>query len=118
MRAQRQRRRRSRVFQELPPPPAADLGTRQPADLVAYGRHDEHGRDVQLAPAGEDGAGPDRGRPDDRIPTHPAAVAAKTARQAQLPNRVAHLNGKPRAGGRFHLGESGSRVMPGRLPRS
>ena len=38
------------VFQELPAPPVADLAVQQPADVVADGRHDEHGRDAQLAP--------------------------------------------------------------------
>jgi hypothetical protein len=60
------------------PLPVPDLVAQQPAGLVAYGRHDEHSRDVQLALAGEDGA--DRGRPDERDTMYPAAVAAKTAR--------------------------------------
>jgi hypothetical protein len=38
-----------RMFQELPAHPVADLEAQQPAGLVACGRHDEHGRDVQLA---------------------------------------------------------------------
>jgi len=56
----------SRVFQELPAPPVADLVPQQPADLVAYGRNDEHGGDVQLALAGEDRRASDHGCPDDR----------------------------------------------------
>jgi hypothetical protein len=59
------------MFQELPAPPVADLVAQQPADLVAYGRNDEHGGDVQLALAGEDRSGADRSRPDDGDPHIP-----------------------------------------------
>jgi hypothetical protein len=48
------------VFQELP---AHRSPAQQPAGLIAYGRHDEHGRDIQLTLAGQDGGSTDRGRP-------------------------------------------------------
>jgi hypothetical protein len=78
------------VFQELPALPAADLVAQQPAGLVACGRHDEHGRDVQLALAARTAAPLIAAGPVTGIPMYPAAVA-KTARQAQMPMPLLEL---------------------------
>ena len=54
-------------------PPVAGLEAQQP-ELAAFGRHGEHGDDVQLALAGEDNGSADRGGPVKGIPMYPAAV--------------------------------------------
>jgi hypothetical protein len=87
-------RARQAVPRELVKILFSGLEAQQP-QLVAFGRHGEHGDDVQLALAGKDGGSADRGRPVKGIPMYPAVVPGPSPLPAASAGRSASGPGGP-----------------------
>lgn len=70
------------------PQRVADLVPKQPADLVADDRDDEHRGEIQLAWLANTATSPSAAVPDERDTHVPAAVAAKTPRYGQMSRQL------------------------------